>query len=89
MLEKGHYVYMLKCHDGTFYIGYATEIARRVKEHNHSAKGAKYTRGRRPVTLVYYKMFESKSDALKAEYNLKRKTRLEKEEMAINFGNEN
>ena len=59
-----HYVYMLRCSDGTFYMGYSTEVARRVHEHNTSSKGAKYTRGRRPVTLVYYVECESRSEAV-------------------------
>ena len=85
MEEIGHYVYMLKCNDGTFYIGYAREIKRRLQEHNESVRGAKYTRGRRPVELVYYLACESRSDALKYEYALKQKTRLEKKKLVKEF----
>ena len=81
----GHYVYMLRCNDGTFYTGYSTEVTRRVREHNESPRGAKYTRGRRPVELVYYMECESKSDALKQEYSLRKKLRSEKEELAKKF----
>ena len=85
MADVRHYVYMLRCGDGTFYMGYATDVARRVREHNGSKKGAKYTRGRRPVELVYYVECESRSDALKCEYVLKKKTRVEKEKLALEF----
>jgi len=80
-----HYVYMLKCSDGTFYMGYSTEIARRVREHNASPKGAKYTRGRRPVVLVYYVECASRSEALKCEHMLKKKSRTEKEKLIEAF----
>lgn len=76
---------MLECRDGTFYMGYSTEVARRVREHNESPKGAKYTRGRRPVKLVYYVECESRSDALKHERMLRKKTRVEKEKLMSEF----
>ena len=85
MVEKGHYVYLLKCNDGTFYVGYSTDLARRVREHNVSPKGAKYTRGRRPVVLAYYVAHESRSEALKHEHVLRKKSRLEKEKLVEAF----
>lgn len=85
-MVAGHYVYLLRCSDGTFYTGYATELERRVREHNESPKGAKYTRGRRPVELVYYLSFESRSEALKYEYVLRKKSRGEKEKLILEFG---
>ena len=85
MTDGRHYVYMLKCSDGTFYMGYSTELARRVREHNESPKGAKYTRGRRPVELVYYVECESRSDALKCEHTLRKKSRAEKEKLVKMF----
>ena len=88
MSSGKHYVYMLKCNDGTFYVGYATEISRRVREHNESTKGAKYTRGRRPVMLVYYEEFDSRSEALKNEHALRRKSRRLKEKIAKEFKGE-
>ena len=48
-----HWVYIVECSDGTYYTGYTTDVKRRLKEHNESPKGAKYTRARRPVTLCY------------------------------------
>ena len=67
-----YFVYMLKCADGTFYTGIATELKRRVDEHNSSDKGAKYTRTRRPVTLVYSEIHPDRSSASKREYEIKK-----------------
>ena len=72
-----HYTYMVKCGDGTLYTGYTTDVVRRTKEHNRG-KGAKYTRSRLPVELVYYEVHESKTDAMSREYHLKQLTRVEK-----------
>ena len=80
-----HFVYMLLCSDGTFYVGYATDVERRMYEHNESTKVAKYTRGRRPVELVYYEECKSRSDALKREYVLRRKSRVEKARLMSEF----
>ena len=80
-----HFVYMLQCADGSYYMGYATDVHRRLKEHNESPKAAKYTRGRRPVTLVYYEECDSRSDALKREHVLRKKTRVEKEKLVHEF----
>ena len=63
-----HYVYMVRCADGTLYTGYTTDVTRRIKEHNHSKKGAKYTRSRRPVHLVYKECFDTKSKAMSREW---------------------
>ncbi len=73
-----YYIYILKCKDGTYYTGYTNNIEKRVSIHN-SKKGAKYTRGRTPVTLVYEESFESKTEALKREYMIKQMSRAEKE----------
>lgn len=70
---------MLKCSDETLYTGIAQDINKRVLEHNSSPKGAKYTRGRRPVTLVYNEICEDKSTALKREHAIKKLTRMQKE----------
>ena len=75
-----NFVYIIKCSDNTLYTGYTTDITRRVKEHNEG-KGAKYTRGRTPVQLVYYEKKENKSSALKREYEIKQLTRKEKEDL--------
>ena len=65
-----HFVYILRCADGTLDTGYARDPKARLKMHNAGA-GAKYTRGRRPVKLVYTELCESLSHALKREYELK------------------
>lgn len=68
-----YYVYIVKCADETLYTGIATELARRVEEHNNSDKGSKYTRVRRPVTLVYSEEYPDRSAASKREYEIKKK----------------
>lgn len=73
-----YYIYILKCRDGTYYTGYTNNVEKRVSIHN-SKKGAKYTRGRTPVTLVYQESFSSKQEALKREYRIKQMSRVEKE----------
>jgi putative endonuclease len=73
-----HFAYIVRCADGTLYTGYARDPHARAKVHN-SGRGARYTSGRRPVRLVYAETFESRSDALKREYQLKRLTRVRKE----------
>lgn len=73
-----YYLYILKCADKTLYTGIATDLVRRVKEHNTSKLGAKYTRGRRPVKLVYSKKFRNRSTASKAESKMKMLSREEK-----------
>ena len=77
---KQWYVYILRCSDGTLYTGSTDDVARRVQMHN-SGKGAKYTRGRTPVEVVYTEECESYSAALKREYAIKQLTRQEKLEM--------
>ena len=77
---KKHYVYILKCADGTFYTGWTTDPERRTKVHN-SGKGAKYTRARRPVELIYYEEFDDKIEAQRREWAIKQLTRAEKEEV--------
>ena len=76
--KKKHYVYILRCADGTYYTGYTTDPERRTKVHN-SGKGAKYTRPRRPVELIYTEVFDDKRDAQRREYAIKQLTRAEKE----------
>jgi predicted GIY-YIG superfamily endonuclease len=72
------FVYMLRCADGTLYTGFARDPDARLKVHN-SGKGAKYTRSRLPVSLVYSEACESRSAALKREHQLKPWTRAKKE----------
>ena len=75
-----NYVYILKCSDGTYYTGWTTDPERRLKVHN-SGKGAKYTRSRLPVELIYTEEFDNKTDAQRREYAIKRLTRAEKEKL--------
>lgn len=72
-----YYTYLVECSDGTFYCGYTTDLINRMLAHN-SAKGAKYTRSRLPVKLVYYEAHKTKSDALKRESQIKKLTREKK-----------
>lgn len=72
-----NYVYILMCKDNTLYTGWTTSLERRVKVHNEG-KGAKYTRGRLPVELVYFEEFSTKSEALKRECEIKKMKREEK-----------
>ncbi len=65
-------VYIVKCSDSTLYTGITSEMDRRIKEHNFSDKGAKYTRVRRPVELVYTEEYPSRSLASKREYEIKK-----------------
>ncbi len=73
-----NYTYILKCSDGTYYTGWTNDLEKRLDAHN-SKKGAKYTKARLPVELVYYEKFEDKTDAQKREYAIKRLTRAQKE----------
>lgn len=78
--EKHNYTYIVECSDGTFYTGWTTCIERRIKAHN-SGKGAKYTRSRAPVTLRYLEAFETRSEAMRREIEIKKMTRTEKERL--------
>ena len=71
------YVYIVECSDKTFYVGTTNDIKKRIAKHN-AGKGAKYTRGRGPVKIRYTRSFESRSEACKHEYQLKRYSRDEK-----------
>lgn len=72
-----YFVYILQCSDGTLYTGIAKDLNGRVQTHQAS-EGAKYTRARLPVKLIYSEQFESKSNALKREYEIKQMKRDEK-----------
>jgi len=79
MESNSHYFYVLTCRDGSFYGGYTNDLERRIQQHNEG-KGAKYTRGRGPVKLTYFKCFDNKSEAMSAEYWFKRLSRKQKQE---------
>lgn len=67
-----YYVYILKCKDGTLYTGSTDNIEKRLLAHNDKKTGAKYTKSRRPVVLVHTETFETKSQALKREWEIKK-----------------
>lgn len=78
-----HYVYIVQCNDGTLYTGYTNNLENRIKTHNEK-KGAKYTRGRTPVSLKYYEEFDNKSDAAKREIQIKKMRKEKKLELLNN-----
>lgn len=78
-----YFLYILRCADATLYTGITTNVRRRVQEHNFSQLGAKYTRTRRPVKLVYTKRFRTHSSASKAEAQVKAMPRGEKLKLII------
>ena len=75
-----HYAYIVKCSDGTYYTGYTNDLEKRLLAHN-AGKGAKYTRNRLPVEMVYFEEYEDKSEAMKREYAIKQLTREQKEKL--------
>ena len=75
-----NYTYIVKCAAGTYYTGWTNDLYKRMKAHNEG-KGAKYTKTRRPVELVYYEKFETKEEAMSREYAIKRLTRKQKEKV--------
>ncbi len=66
------HVYLLRCSDGSLYTGITTNLERRLYEHNHTARGARYTRSRRPVELVFSQTCQTRSEALRYEHRLRR-----------------
>ena len=78
---KNWHLYVLLCADGSYYAGVTTDLKRRLKEHNTSMKGAKYTKTRRPVEIIYTEIFSSRSLAQNAEYRFKQLTRKQKEKV--------
>ncbi|HEY4543785.1 MAG TPA: GIY-YIG nuclease family protein [Tissierellaceae bacterium] len=72
-----YFTYILRCSDGTFYTGYTNNLNNRIITHNNKL-GAKYTRGRTPVELIYYECYSTKSLAMKREYSIKKLTKKEK-----------
>ena len=76
-----YFVYILKCSDNTLYTGITSDLNRRVKEHNSSKLGAKYTKARRPCKLVYSKEFASRSAAQIEESRIKKLSRSQKKSL--------
>lgn len=79
-----NYTYIVKCSDGTFYTGWTNSLKKRIACHN-AGKGAKYTKTRLPVKLVYYEMFETKEEAMRREWEIKQLRREEKLRMVKTF----
>jgi putative endonuclease len=79
-----NYVYILLCGDGSLYTGWTNNLEKRFKDHCNG-KGAKYTRGRGPLKIVYFETFEDKVDAMKREYAVKKLKREEKNSLIKNF----
>jgi putative endonuclease len=83
-MEQSWHVYILRCADTTLYTGVTTDVNRRLKEHNGTVSGAKYTRVRQPVLLVYTETCASRSEAQKREAEIKKKSRTDKLELLKN-----
>lgn len=77
MSEGKHYMYLVACEDESLYCGYTTDLKRRVAEHNEGI-GCKYTLPRRPVSLVYWEVYSSRSLAMQREFAIKRLSRQQK-----------
>lgn len=75
------YVYILRCSDNTLYTGVAKDLTKRIDQHNNSSGGAKYTRARRPVELVYHECAKNRSIAQQREYRIKQLTAAQKQQL--------
>lgn len=84
---KNNYTYILECSDGTLYCGWTNDLGKRLTAHN-SGKGAKYTKSRLPVKLVYYETFVTPNEAMSREYSIKKMTRSEKIKLIKEKGND-
>jgi len=76
-----YYVYLVKCSDDSLYCGYTNNLKKRIGDHNNSKYGAKYTKSRRPVKLVYFEQVKNKSEALKREDEIKKLAKKEKSKL--------
>ena len=79
------YFYVVKCNDNSFYAGVTTNLNRRINEHNTSSKGAKYTKTRRPVKLIFFQEVGGRSEAQQIEAGFKKLNRKQKEEFIIKY----
>lgn len=86
MTTKAFFVYMLECEDHTFYIGSTNDVLKRLHQHNHTTAGAKYTRARRPVRVVYQEWCATYALARSREAALKRLTRAQKIHLCAEAG---
>lgn len=80
MENNKHYIYILECKDGSYYTGYTNDIEKRLKKHEEG-KGAKYTRGRGPLKLVFQAVFSTKQEAMRMEFAVKKLSRAQKERL--------
>lgn len=76
-MDGASYTYIVQCEDGSLYTGYTMDLKKRMLQHN-GGRGAKYTRSRLPVFLVYYEVYETKREAMKREYAIKQLSREDK-----------
>lgn len=83
-----NYVYIARCADGTLYTGWTTDLIKREKTHN-DGKGAKYTKSRTPIKIVYSEVFDDKETAMSREWHIKRLTRAEKLKLIENANEDN
>ena len=81
-----YFVYILRCSDNSFYTGIATNLEKRLKEHNGELKGgAKYTKGKGPVVLKHFEKFATRSEALEREYEIKQLTKAQKQKLFLDI----
>lgn len=80
MRGKMNYTYIVKCSDGSLYTGWTNNLEKRIQAHNEG-KGAKYTKTRLPVELVYFEEFETKEEAMSREWHIKKLSRAQKEKL--------
>ena len=80
-----NYTYLVECADGSLYCGWTNDIEKRIADHN-AGKGAKYTKPRLPVKLVYYETFGTKEEAMSREWQIKQLTRADKKKLVEDFG---
>ena len=86
-MTRNNYTYIVECSDGTLYCGWTNDLEKRIAAHN-SGKGAKYTKSRLPVKLVYYETFATPNEAMSREYSIKKMTRSEKIKLIKEKGND-
>lgn len=77
-----NYTYMVECSDHTYYTGWTNDLEKRIRAHN-AGRGAKYTKPRRPVRLVYFEVFGTKEEAMRREWEIKQMSRREKERLLV------
>ncbi len=84
MMDRENYTYIVRCADDTLYCGWTNRLKERISAHN-AGRGARYTKSRRPVTLVYFETFPTKKEAMHREWEIKRLTRAQKQKLISGF----